>query len=286
MPPKTRHLVFGTGQKRKSSDSKEKEAVGKKPKGGPWPVLTMVLEKGGKDYRVKVILDTGCWIPLFNQRMVEKLGILLQRHNLAVPIGNFTGQLVEGAGQYNTEPLLLRHQQHVTSESFNVAPMAEITNIFLPFWWIAKHPPQGAWQGPEVRFNSAECQEKCTKYEAADFSLTWNEGILHDPNVRTIGHVSAVTNKDALANVLMKFQPYMEIMSQEAADALPEHPLYGCKIELKDGSTAPCGPIYPLSEVELQTLKEWLKEMERTGKIKRSTSQARSPILFVPKPHR
>jgi len=48
---------------------------------------------------------------------------------------------------------------------------------------------------------------------------------------------------------------------------------------------APWGPIYPLSEVELQTLQEWLKEMERTGKIKRSTSPAGSPILFISKPH-
>jgi len=48
---------------------------------------------------------------------------------------------------------------------------------------------------------------------------------------------------------------------------------------------APWGPIYPLSEEELWTLREWLTEMEKTGKIKRSTSPAGSPILFMPKPH-
>ena len=74
-------------------------------------------------------------------------------------------------------------------------------------------------------------------------------------------------------------------MSKEAADVLPQHHPYDCKIELKEGATAPWGPIYPLSEVELKTLREWLKEMERTGKIKRSTSPAGSPILFVRKPH-
>jgi len=74
-------------------------------------------------------------------------------------------------------------------------------------------------------------------------------------------------------------------MGKEAVDALPKHRPYDCKIDLQKGSTAPWGPIYPLSEVELQTLREWLKEMEQTGKIKRSTSPAGSPILFVPKPH-
>ena len=47
----------------------------------------------------------------------------------------------------------------------------------------------------------------------------------------------------------------------------------------------PWGPIYPLWEIELQALREWLKEMERTGKIQRSTSLAGSPILFVSKPN-
>ena len=74
-------------------------------------------------------------------------------------------------------------------------------------------------------------------------------------------------------------------MGQKAAEVLPAHRPYDCKIELKKGETAPWGPIYPLSENELQTLREWLKEMLRTGKIWRSTSPAGSPILFVPKPN-
>jgi len=74
-------------------------------------------------------------------------------------------------------------------------------------------------------------------------------------------------------------------MGKEAAEALPDHRPYDFQINLQKGSTPPWGPIYPLSEEELQVLREWLKEMERTGKIKRSTSSAGSPILFVPKPH-
>jgi hypothetical protein len=57
------------------------------------------------------------------------------------------------------------------------------------------------------------------------------------------------------------------------------------KIELKEGESPPWGPIYPLSELELETLREWLKEMMKTEKIRRSTSPAGSPNLFVPKPN-
>jgi hypothetical protein len=74
-------------------------------------------------------------------------------------------------------------------------------------------------------------------------------------------------------------------MTKEAADRLPEHKPYNHAIDLKEGETPPWGPVYALNEVELQMLREWLKEMVRMGKIKPSKSPAAALILFVPKPH-
>jgi hypothetical protein len=68
-----------------------------------------------------------------------------------------------------------------------------------------------------------------------------------------------------------EFRQYLDILGKVAADALPEHRSYDYKIDLMDGEVPPWGLIYQLSEVELQTLREWLKEMLRTGKIQRST---------------
>jgi len=107
-----------------------------------------------------------------------------------------------------------------------------------------------------------------------------------DPAARLIGYVSAASDEDPVEAVPQEFRQYLRIMGKEAADALPKHRPYDCKIDLEEGSTVPWEPSYPLSEIELQTLREWLKDMEQTGKIKRSTSLAGSPILFVPKPHR
>jgi len=135
-------------------------------------------------------------------------------------------------------------------------------DIFLPFWWISRHPPQGICESEEIRFNSHGCQETCTQYEQEEFSFTWDEKVAHDPNAQVIGYISAVTTDDALAGVPGEFRPYLGIMDKKAADALPQHRPYDCKIELKEGSTAPWGPIYPLSKVELQNLWEWLKEIE------------------------
>jgi hypothetical protein len=77
----------------------------------------------------------------------------------------------------------------------------------------------------------------------------------------------------------------MNIITKEAANKLPKHKPYDYAINLKEGETPPWGPVYSLNKVELETLREWLKEMLRTGKIRPSKSPAVVPILFVPKPH-
>jgi len=147
-------------------------------------------------------------------------------------------------------------------------------------------PPQGTWTTDEVHFDSARYLEQCTKYKNNDFPLTWDPSVATDPSAWLIRYVLAVEDSgDPLKQVPLEFHQYLRIMRKEAADALPKHRSYDCKIDLKEGSMAPWGPIYPLSENELQTLREWLKEMEKTGKIKRSTLPVGSPILFVPKPN-
>jgi hypothetical protein len=109
------------------------------------------------------------------------------------------------------------------------------------------------------------------------------------PEASVIGHISTATTKDELSEALKqvpeKFRKWINIMTREAADRLPEHKPYDHAIDLKEGETPPWGPVYALNEVELQTLREWLKEMLWIGKIKPSKSPAAAPILFVPKPH-
>jgi hypothetical protein len=43
--------------------------------------------------------------------------------------------------------------------------------------------------------------------------------------------------------------------------------------------------VYPVSETELEVLRNWLKDMMATGKLRKSKSPAAAPILFVPKAH-
>ena len=111
-------------------------------------------------------------------------------------------------------------------------------DVILPFWWLAKHAPSGAWDSPQLRFNSPHCLEHCTKGAVAEFSLSLDESILQHSEARIIGYVSAVDTgaaPDQLESVPKEFRQFLDIMGQEAANALPEHRSYDHRIDLKEG---------------------------------------------------
>jgi len=101
----------------------------------------MIISWGPTQHVVRVLLDTGCSVPLISTRVTEQLDIPRIRRKEAAPLLNCSGEEVKGAGMEYTEPLLLQHRKHNSREVFEVAPLEPEVDLFLPFWWIAKHPP-------------------------------------------------------------------------------------------------------------------------------------------------
>jgi len=193
----------------------------------------MILHLGKKQHPVQVLLDTGCSIPLINQQMAARLQIPLERHQQKRTMESYTDETVKGAGEYYTPPIKLEHRRHFSREAFTVTPMEKTVDIFLPFWWIAKHAPQGPWNTEEVRFNSPACLQNCTKLGTDDFSLTWDDSICLDPKAGIIGYAATVQTGNPLEAVPAEFRQYLDVMGSKLADALPEHRPYDCKIELQ-----------------------------------------------------
>jgi len=169
---------------------------------------------------------------------VEKLRIKKKAHQQPHSIENYTGESVKGAGQFYMEPTLLQHRNHYSREKFEISPMEPGIDAFLPFDWITAHPPQGARTDQGIRFNSARCLASCTRFETDGFSLSWDEEVAKNPQAQIIGYVSTVS-ADTRELVPMEFRQYLGIMGKEAADALPQHRPYNCKISLREGETAP-----------------------------------------------
>jgi hypothetical protein len=252
--------------------------------------MVLSWSKKKKHRTVRVLLDTGSTAALLDKDFVLKHKIPTIKRDTPLQIRNFSNEVVPGAGELFTVPFMLQHKKHFAAESFEVAPLDSDCDIILPYWWMAKHQPCNMWaERGNISFTTPRCTEECTKAQASAFPLRIDKRILTHPEASIIGHISTATTKDEVSEALEQvpeiFRKWINIMSKEAADRLPEHKPYDHAIDIKEGETPPWGPVYALNEVELQTLREWLKEMLRTGKIKPSKSPAAAPILFVPKPH-
>jgi len=83
--------------------------------------------------------------------------------------------------------------------------------------------------------------------------------------------------------VPIEYHDFLPLFSEALAKNLPPHRSYDNKIPLRERFTPPFGPLYPLSNTELETLKEWLDQNLSREFIRASSSPAASPILFVKK---
>jgi len=90
---------------------------------------------------------------------------------------------------------------------------------------------------------------------------------------------------DHVARIPWQYKKFENVFNGTYADSLPPHRSFDHAIDLKPGKEPPFGPLYSLSQKELEILREYLKKMLASGKISPSKSPAGSPVLFVPKPH-
>ena len=76
---------------------------------------------------------------------------------------------------------------------------------------------------------------------------------------------------------------FADVFNNEAAGLVPDHGRLDHAIDVTENKEPPYGPLYNLSQNELQVLRDYLEDAEKKGWIRRSTSPAGAPVLFVPK---
>jgi hypothetical protein len=114
------------------------------PHCGGRPIVTMTIEwadRGSYRLTIRVLLDTRCTTLLLSRDCADRLRIPQIRREKRDERRNFAGELVEGAGESYSAPLLLRHRKHFTREVFEIASLELGVDVFLPFRWISKHAP-------------------------------------------------------------------------------------------------------------------------------------------------
>ena len=85
------------------------------------------------------------------------------------------------------------------------------------------------------------------------------------------------------STVPLKYKNFRDAFDVQKAGMLPAHHPMEHAINLEPNEKPPWGPLYALSEPELNYLRDYLETSVNKGWIRRSTSPAGAPIMFVPK---
>ena len=80
-----------------------------------------------------------------------------------------------------------------------------------------------------------------------------------------------------------EYHNYVDVFDKAKSMQLALHRPYDLKIDLEEGASPPIVLMYPLSQVELKTLREFIDEHLRTGFIRSSSSPHGAPVLFAHK---
>ncbi|QRW15702.1 Retrotransposable element Tf2 protein [Rhizoctonia solani] len=82
-------------------------------------------------------------------------------------------------------------------------------------------------------------------------------------------------------NLPVEFQEFQKVFSEEFFTTLPEHCPYDIAIDLEEDKQPPYGPIYSMTPVQREALKEHTDPELSAGKIVPTTSLAGAPVMFV-----
>ncbi len=92
-----------------------------------------------------------------------------------------------------------------------------------------------------------------------------------------------MSEENPLDHVPKKYHNLASVFTIKDFTELPPHRPYDCAIDLEEGKSPPFGPLYHLSQSERAVLFDYVETNLKKGFIRRSTSSAAAPVLFVKK---
>ncbi|QRW26529.1 Retrotransposable element Tf2 protein [Rhizoctonia solani] len=121
--------------------------------------------------------------------------------------------------------------------------------------------------------------------DAHNPEIDWNSCTLTFPHTPP-EHMAIAKEEEAdqnpLEGVPSKYHQYAKVFGEEEFNKLPPHRHYNIGIELTEEGPLN-SPLYSMTDAESATLKDWLRDELKSGKICPSKSLISSPVMFVPK---
>ncbi len=135
----------------------------------------------------------------------------------------------------------------------------------------------------EIKDENNPCNKnKCNNESCNEHSCSRKESKIVYA-CRVIKKLNILNKDEKMVTVPSQYMDFIDVFNEQNCKKLPPHRDYDCEIKLKENSSLFYGPLYSLNEVEREELKRYLKENLEKGFIRKSTSPAGAPILFVKK---
>ena len=280
------------------------------------PIFEFNLKVSNIKTKAKILLDSGSQLSLMDKYFVKENNIPVSTEITFPKVSGIGGnQSVIG----ETLPISVQYNNHICKVKFYVIDLPSYCAI-LGVDWLSTHNPSINFATKELAFKSNHCVSNClvipstfttyipqkeTKFneirEIKEINNN-NNDIISDRkcnkinvnvcniiNPKTCNNSNNKINKeinDELKNKInrslpKKLIPFKDVFSEIYANELPPHRPYDCEINLLPNTQLFYGPIYPLTEKESKTLKEYIVENLAKGFIRKSKSPGGAPVFFV-----
>ena len=185
------------------------------------------------------------------------------------------------------------HEEKIT---LDVMKLGNIP-ILLGNEWLRKHGIKIDFEKSQLKFQSSYCRSNCNIPQSFTIAPKCPQGIqrpekpdkyleeikeIQEHQKQRIYQVSI--HQNVLQDQVSKeYHDYLDVFSKELADQLPSKRYIDHEIPLEFGKRPYFGPLYNLSQTELEVQKKYIEEQVIKGFMRPSQSSAASSMIFVNK---
>ena len=237
------------------------------------------------------LVDTGSSTNLIDPTIVKQLGFQLHDCNKSISLTLADGTVSSRSISSYVDATILVSNSEFTC-TFLVCELSK-AKIILGMQWLTQHKAILDCSSGALSLTTLESPQQTiiTEFNPLQkFTPPKNDQLspaLPDEQLSSEHCMSVLDSTVPCSEpkpiLTAKYDQYMEVFSQANAKVLPPHRDHDHAIPIVPDKTPPFGPLYPLSQNELQVLKQYTEENLASGFIRRSSSAASSPIIFVKK---
>ncbi|KAF8692347.1 hypothetical protein RHS03_08627, partial [Rhizoctonia solani] len=220
------------------------------------PLFTISIKPKKKAEPLEVLIDSGTTSSFLHPRTAKALCLPLIDLPKPLTVTMLDGSSPQAGKIWKKANLTFSFDGKQMTETFLICNMGSHAAI-LGLKWLDAHNPEIDWNLCTLSFPHTPPEHMAiAKEEEAD--------------------------KNPLEGVPSKYHQYAKVFGEEEFNKLPPHRHYNIGIELTEEGPLN-SPLYSMTDTESATLKDWLRDKLKAGKIRPSKSSISSPVMFVPK---